>query len=111
MRHVQAGLKLLADAERANNSGRVTMDWDAGPVDRQRRGGNAGGMRGMAMGAARRLRRAQMLTGTRQWEIAWALCVEGLPLRTIRQRFGLGARGAGATMAEALEAVATAYER
>lgn len=59
MRHVQAGLKLIADAERRDTSHGLTMDWDAGPVDRQRRGGTAGGRRGTAAQAAHRLRRVR----------------------------------------------------
>jgi hypothetical protein len=111
LRHVNAGLQLIADAERRENTDRITMDWDAGPVDRQRRGGRAGGLRGMAIDAARRLRRARRMTDPQRWEMAWALCVEAVPLRTLRQRFGLGQRNAGEAFAAAMEAVANAYER
>lgn len=111
LRHVQAGLRLISEAESSANADRVTMDWDAGPVDRQRRSGKAGGLRGIAIDAARRLRRARAMTDPVQWSIAWALCVDGQTLRALRRRFGLGQKVAGAAFAAAMEALANAYER
>ena len=111
LRHVQAGLQLIADVESSANTDRITMDWDAGPVDRQRRAGKAGGLHGIAVDAARRLRHARAMMDPVQWSIAWALCVDGQPSRAVRRRFGLGHRNSGVALAEAMEAVANAYER
>lgn len=111
LRHVQAGLRLIADAERGANAGCITMEWDAGPVDRQKRSGSAVGLQGMAVDAMRRLRRARAMTDPVQWSLAWALCVDGQPLRTLQRRFGLGKRISGAAFAAAMEAIANAYER
>lgn len=111
MRHVQAGLKLIADAERRDTSHGLTMDWDAGPVDRQRRGGTAGGLRGTAAQAARRLRRVRGLMGANTWALAWAVCVEAMSLRGVSERFAIGTRRVGDAVADALEAAALAYDR
>jgi hypothetical protein len=111
LRHVQAGLRLISDAESSANADRVTMDWDAGLVDRQARSGRTGGLRGIAIDAARRLQRARAMTDPVQWSIAWALCVDGQPLRAVRRRFGLGQKIAGVAFAAAMEALANAYER
>lgn len=111
MRHVQAGLKLIADAERRDTSRGLTMDWDAGPVDRQRRGGGAGGLRGTAAQAAQRLRRVRGLMDANAWALAWAVCVEAMSLRGVGERFAIGSRRVGDAVADALEAAALAYDR
>ena len=110
MRHVQAGLRMIADVERRETSRGLTMDWDAGPVDRQRRGGGAGGLRGSSAQAQRRLRRVKALAGAEAWSVAWAVCIEGASLRGVQARFALLQRDVGKTVAAALEAVALAYE-
>lgn len=51
------------------------------------------------------------MTDPVQWSLAWALCVDGQPLRTLRRRFGLGKRISRAAFATAMEAIANAYER
>ncbi|MFT3725387.1 MAG: hypothetical protein QM773_17595 [Hyphomonadaceae bacterium] len=100
-----------ADAERGANAGRITMDWEAGPADRQKRSGRTHALQGKAVDAARRLKRARAMTDPVQWSIAWALCVDAQPLRALRRRFGLGHRNAGSAFEAAMEAVANAYER
>lgn len=110
MRHVQAGMQLIADAELQESGGRLTMDWDAGPVDRQQRGASSGGMKAGALGAARRLRRVRGAMDERLWRIAHVLCVGGLSLRRIGAQFTLGQRGTGAAITEAMEALASAYD-
>lgn len=110
MRHVQAGLRLIADAERRDTSKGLTMDWDAGPVDRQRRSGVAGGFRGSAAEAARRLRRVKALAPEDAWKMAWAVCVDAVSLRSLQTRFGLGQREVRPAVAAALEAIALAYD-
>ncbi len=110
MRHVQAGVRLVADAELQENSGGLTMDWDAGPVDRQRRSAPAGGPKVSATGAAKRLRRVREAMDQRQWRIVYVLCVGGLSLRRMRTQFALGQGKAAGVIAEAMEALATAYE-
>lgn len=111
MRHIEAGLKLIADVEQRDNSRGLTMNWDAGPVDRQRRTATSGGYIGVSARTAERLRRVKLHTSEAALSLVWALCVEGTPLRTLRQRFGIGPRKIGRVAAAALEEVALAYER
>lgn len=110
LRHVQAGLRLVADAERASADPRVTMNWDAGPVTRQRRAGVAGGQTGSALAATRRLRRLRARMDDEAWRIVWALCVDADTLRAVRARFAIAQRDLHARIAEALEKLAAAYE-
>lgn len=109
LRHVQAGLRLAADAESAAADPRVTMNWDAGPVTRTRRGGADGGRRGAARLAARRIARVRVLVGEDNWRLAWMLCVDAEPLDVVRRRFAIAQRGLHARVAEAMEALAAGY--
>jgi hypothetical protein len=110
MRHVQAGLRLVRDAERAASDARLTMNWDSGPVTRQRRSGVPGGASGDAMRAMRELQalRAVLKEGT--WRLLWSLCVDGDSLRAVGRRFGLQPREAHAAIKEALALLAEAYD-
>ncbi len=107
MRHIQAGLQLIADAEQRHNADQATMNRDALRASQRR----PDGRRGLASDAARRLRRVKVLTDPLHWSMAWMLCVEGASLRAARMRFGLRPRSACAAFTAALEAVASAYER
>ncbi|RZJ46945.1 MAG: hypothetical protein EON87_02675 [Brevundimonas sp.] len=111
MRHVEAGLRLITDVEQRENSRGLTMDWDAGPVDRQRRSGTSGGFRGIAAKASERVRRVKRHMSVDGFNLVWALCVEALPLRAIGARFGISRRSIEAVIAEALEEIALAYDR
>ncbi len=111
MRHIEAGLKLISDVEQRENSRGLTMNWDAGPVDRQRRSGTGGGFHGMAARTAARLQKVKRFTSIEAFSLVWALCVEATPLRTMRERFGLSGRRFEAAAAAALEEVAMAYDR
>ena len=110
LRHVQAGLRLVRDAERAAADMRLTMNWDAGPVTRQRRSGVSAGPGGDAQLATREL---QVLRGSLKeatWRLVWSLCVDGDSLRAIARRFGIGPRDVHGAVASALEALAGAYD-
>lgn len=111
MRHVEAGLRLIKDVEQRETSRGLTMDWDAGPVDRQRRSGTSGGFRGLAAKASERVRRLRRHMSVDGFSLAWALCVEAMPLRTLSARFGISKRHIEAVVAEALEEIAQAYDR
>lgn len=110
-RHIEAGLKLIADVEQRDNSRGLTMNWDAGPVDRKRRGGTAGGFSVIAARTAERLQRVKRCVSKETFSLLWALCIEATPLRTMCKRFGIGRRRFEAAAAEALEQLALAYDR
>lgn len=111
LRHAQAGLKLIADAERAAADARLTMDWDAGPSTRQRRGAsNGAGRAGDALAAAQMLRRLRGRVGESAWRMVWALCVDGDTQLAVMKRFAITQTFIKARVAEALEKLAVAYE-
>lgn len=110
LRHVQAGLRLVGDAERASADMRLTMNWDAGPVTRHRRSGVEGGATGDAQRAIRELQALRERTGEQVWRLLWALCVDGESLRAVQRRCGLKSRETQAAVVGALEALANAYD-
>jgi hypothetical protein len=111
LRHALAGLKLIADAERAAADARLTMDWDAGPSTKQRRSASGGGGRaGDALAAAQILRRLRGCVGESAWRMLWALCVDGDTQIAVMKRFAITQGVIKARVAEALEKLAVAYE-
>jgi hypothetical protein len=111
LRQVQAGLRLIADAEREVSSKGLTMNWDAGPVDARKLGPRKGGQSLAAATATARLKRVRGLAGEKSWGLAWLACVEGASLQAIKAQMGLGQRALGVALSRALEDVANAYER
>jgi hypothetical protein len=110
LRHVKAGMRLAADAEREATGPGLTMDWLAVPAGKTRRGPGRGGQAASAAEATRRLRLVRSRVGEPAWRIAWATCVESATLATLRRQFGLDDDGLGPEIAAALEAVADAYD-
>lgn len=111
LRQVKAGLRLIADAELEANSKGLTMNWDAGPADAQRRGPRRGGQSAAAASATAKLKRVRGLAGEASWRLAWPACIEGATLKSIKTQTGLGQRTLGPALARALEDIANAYER
>ena len=110
LRQAQAGLRLIADAERAAADVRLTMDWDAGPKTRQRRSTGGGGRAGDALAAADLLRRLRKRLGEPAWRILWTLCIDGDTLNTLMARHAIPQTLIKARMADVLERLAAAYE-
>lgn len=110
MRQVKAGLRLMADAEQETNSKGLTMNWDAGPAGKGRRGPRKGGQSAAASSATVRLKRVRALAGEGAWRLAWLTCVEGASMVSVKAQTGLSRRKVGAALAHALETIATAYE-
>lgn len=110
LRHAQAGLRLIADAERAAADARLTMDWSAGPTTKRRRGASGGGRAGDALAAAQALRQVRRRMGEDVWRMVWALCVDGETLNAMMQRFAVTQKLIKARIADALETLAAAYE-
>lgn len=110
LRHVQAGLRLVRDAERAAADMRLTMNWDAGPVTRQRRSSVPVGPGGDAQQATRELQALRSSLKEATWRLVWSLCVDGDSLRAIARRYGIGPKDVHAAAAQALDALASAYD-
>lgn len=112
MRQASAGLKLVEDAEQASRDPGLTMNWDAGAVDKQRRSGGAPVGPRVAMAAGRRLVRVRSAMGEAEpaFAIVWAACVQQVSLLALRRRFDLKKGAAGEALGEALERLADAYD-
>jgi hypothetical protein len=110
LRQANAGRRLIVDAELAARVAGTTMNWDAMPVDRQQRAGREGGSPRSARSAAARLRRVREAAGDEAFNLAWALCVEETATSVMAARAGLSFRGMSSRLAQALEAIAGAYD-
>lgn len=109
LRQAHAGLRLIADAERAARTAGLTMDWSAAPASRIRRAGRSGGQNAAAREASLRIARLKAADAA-GFALAWAACVEGRSLASLERRLGLPRRTAAARLAEALEDIAAGYD-
>jgi len=110
LRQALAGLRLIADAEQSLRAERITMDWDGIVADRQRRRGRDGGLSRTARVAAVRLARVKAAAGESDWTTAWAACIERVSVHTLAKRRGVRRRDMRATLCNALESIAAAYD-
>lgn len=111
MRQVKAGLRLVTDAELEANSAGLTMNWDAGPSDKRKRGPQRGGQTVTSGSASAQLKRVRVLVGDEAWKLVWTACVEGASLKDLKTRTKLSQRMLGPELAKALDLLANAYER
>ncbi len=111
MRQVKAGMRLVTDAEVEANSAGLTMNWDAGPSDKRKRGPQRGGQSTTSAGASARLKRVRALMDQESWKLVWTACVEGASLKDLKTKARLSQRLLGSTLAKALDQLANAYER
>jgi hypothetical protein len=109
LRQALAGLKLVADAEQAGRDSTITMNWEAGPVDKRRRGGHASRRLRAAQAADRRLRRAREVLGA-DFTLLWRACVEQVPLSRLSRGHRLSVRAVPAALAAALVRLADFYD-
>ncbi len=109
LRQVEAGLRLIADAEQAGRDPKLSMRWD-GVVRDGGGGASGGGLSPVARGAERRLRRVRTEAGERAFMLAWAACVEARPMVVLAVRAGVGAKRAAGMLAAALEKIAKGYD-
>ena len=112
MRQAAAGLRLVEDAERAARDPALTMNWDAGPADKQRRSAGAPAGPRTALAAARRLRRIRAIFGKSEpgFQLLWSACIRQLPLCALHRRFGIRRDAVTKTLSEALEKLADTYD-
>ena len=109
-RQFEAGEQLRSDWERAGLSQRVTMQWDAAPVGRQR-GGSACGPDVLAsqIDARRRFEGAVEAAGAGLSEILWRVVCSGEGMREAESALGWPARAGKVVLALALDRVADFY--
>ena len=109
-RQFDAGEQLRSDWERAGLSQRVTMQWDAAPVGRQR-GGSACGPDVLAfqIDARRRFEGAVESAGSGLSDILWRVVCSGEGMREAESALGWPARAGKVVLSLALDRVADYY--
>lgn len=109
-RQFDAGEQLRSDWERGGLSARVTMQWDAAPVGRQR-GGSAGGPDLLAghIDARRRFERAVDSAGPGLSDILWRVVCSGEGMRDAEMALGWPARAGKVVLCLALDRIADFY--
>ena len=109
-RQFEAGEQLRGDWERGGLSARVTMQWDAAPIGRQR-GGSASGPDLMAgqIDARRRFEAAVAAAGPGLSDILWRVVCSGEGMREAETALGWPARAGKVVLFLALDRVADFY--
>jgi hypothetical protein len=109
-RQFDAGEQLRSDWERGGLSARVTMQWDAAPVGRQR-GGSAGGPDAVAsqIDARRRFDGAVLAAGPGLSDILWRVVCSGEGMRDAETALGWPARAGKVVLCLALDRIADFY--
>ena len=109
-RQFDAGEQLRSDWERAGLSTRVTMQWDAAPVGRQR--GGSSGAPGPLLGqidARRRFEGAVDAAGPGLVDILWRVVCSGEGMRDAETALGWPARAGKVVLCLALDRIADFY--
>jgi hypothetical protein len=109
-RQFDAGEQLRSDWERGGLSARVTMQWDAAPIGRQR-GGSASGPDLMAgqIDARRRFEAAVAAAGPGLSDILWRVVCSGEGMREAETALGWPARAGKLVLVLALDRIADYY--
>jgi hypothetical protein len=109
-RQFDAGEQLRSDWERGGLSARVTMQWDAAPIGRQR-GGSASGPDLMAgqIDARRRFEGAVAAAGPGLSDILWRVVCSGEGMREAETALGWPARAGKLVLILALDRIADYY--
>lgn len=109
-RQLAAGEKLREDWERAQLPPRVTMCWDAPPLDRGARGApEPGAMGGSQLAARRRFEAATQAVGPGLCDILWRVVCAGEGMRDAEGALGWPARAGKVVLAMALDRLADHY--
>ena len=109
-RQFDAGEQLRSDWERGGLSTRLTMQWDAAPVGRQR-GGSAGrfDLVGAQIDARRRFDSAVEAAGPGLSDILWRVVCSGEGMREAETALGWPARAGKVVLVLALDRIADFY--
>ena len=109
-RQFEAGEQLRSDWERGGFSARVTMQWDAAPVGRQRGGSVSGAdIAGAQIDARRRFDAAVEAAGPGLSDILWRVVCSGEGMREAETALGWPARAGKLVLTLALDRIADFY--
>lgn len=109
-RQLYAGEQLRSDWERGGLAPRITMQWDAAPVGRQRCGSNRGAdLTAAQIDARRRFDGAVKAAGPGLADILWRVVCSGEGMREAETALGWPARAGKVVLSLALDRVADYY--
>lgn len=109
-RQFDAGEQLRSDWERGGLSPRVTMQWDAAPIGRQRGGsGAAPDLAAAQIDARRRFDSAIAAAGPGLADILWRVVCSGEGMREAESALGWPARAGKLVLSIALDRIAAFY--
>lgn len=109
-RQFDAGEQLRCDWERGGLSPRITMQWDAAPVGRQRGGSTSGpDLAASQIDARRRFDAAVEAVGPGLSDILWRVVCSGEGMREAESALGWPARAGKLVLSIALDRVADFY--
>ena len=109
-RQFDAGEQLRSDWERGGLSSRVTMQWDAAPVGRQRGGSSSGpDVLAFQFDARRRFDGAVDSAGPGLSDILWRIVCSGEGMREAETALGWPARAGKVVLCLALDRIAEHY--
>ena len=109
-RQFDAGERLRDDWERAQLAPRITMDWSAAPVSRNRGGGNQlPDLSGAQIDARKRFEDAVTKAGPGLSEILWRIVCAGEGMREAESALGWPARAGKIVLGLALDRVSEFY--
>jgi hypothetical protein len=108
-RQLQAGERLREDWERAQLSPRLTMQWDAPPLAKTRRGPPAGVATDAQLAAKRRFEAAMAEVGPGMSDVMWRIVCAGEGMRDAERALGWPARAGKLVLGLALDRLADHY--
>lgn len=109
-RQFEAGEQLRSDWERSGLSPRVTMQWDAAPIGRQRGGSSSGpDLAAAQIDARRRFDSAVEAAGPGLSDILWRVVCSGEGMREAETALGWPARAGKLVLSIALDRIAEHY--
>ena len=110
LRHVAAGLRLIADAECAARLPGMTMNWSGLPADKRKDRGVTGAISPSARQAARRIEKVREALGREAFDVIWALCILRRSAQKLAAGLGITPRLLNQRLTEMFEVMAGVYD-
>jgi hypothetical protein len=110
LRHIAAGMRLIADAESAERLPGMTMDWSGMPAEKRRGRGSDGALSPSARDASRRLEKIRAAMGREAFDVVWALCILRRPMPKLAAQLDVPMRQLNRRLPEMFEVMAGVYD-
>ncbi|HEV7689965.1 MAG TPA: DUF6456 domain-containing protein [Hyphomonadaceae bacterium] len=110
LRHIAAGLRLIADAESAARLPGMTMDWSGMPAEKRKGRGGGGAVSPSARDATRRVEKIRAALGDEAFDVLWALCILRRPMPKLAAQLGVPTRQLTRRLPEMFDVMAAVYD-